>query len=108
MDAGLSGEVTFGRLPLRFPLYTMHFEILNYEFMPEFEKRQETKMTVRQKSHYLIRACVTGSLRVPGGGWILQKLQTHVSVLCEDREHVHRLRHACIRANHREHPYPLY
>ena len=57
MDASLSGEVTLGRLPLRFPLCTMHFEILNYEFMPEFEKRQETEMTVRQKSHYLIRAC---------------------------------------------------
>ena len=107
MDAGLFGEVTLRRLPLRFPLCTMHFEILNYEFMPEFEVRQETEMTVRQKSHYLIRPCLTGSLHVPGGGWILKKIRTHVSVLCKDREHVQRLRHACIRANHREHPYPL-
>ena len=108
MDAGLSGEVTLGRLPLRFPLCTMHFEILNYEFKPEFEVRQETKMKIRQKSHYLVRTCLTGSLHVPGGGWILRKKGTHVSVLCEDREYVQKLRHACIRANHREHPYPLY
>ena len=108
MDVGLSGEVILGRLPLRFPLCTMHFEILNYEFMPEFEVRQETEMTLREKSHYLIQPCLTGSLRFPGGGWILKKIRAHMSVLCEDREHVQRLRHACIRPNHREHPYPLY
>ena len=73
MDAGLSGDVTLGRLPLRFPLCTMHFEILKYEFILEFEVTEETEMTVRQKSHYLIRPCVTGSLHVSGGGWILKK-----------------------------------